>query len=553
MPDQAAVAMDGTVVAMKAMPGGDRGSPELQGVHERPILSVEGLRATIDAGYRQVEVLRDVTFDLHPNSTLGLIGPSGAGKTSVALAILGLLPGGQDSIAAGSIRLSGRDLTGLGESEYRQIRGRRIGMIFQDPQTALTPVHRIGRLIGETLRAHFNWSSERVRDRTRELLGDVGFSDPERVANAFPLELSGGMQQRVAIALALAADPAVLIADEPTSALDAIATAEILDLLRRLREEREISVLLISHEPEVVARMADRTVRIENGRMGRRPVTTDSAVGASTKAQRSTRAKVSAPPHPGLPSAAPVLEVRDLTAGYPDRSAEPVVTGVGFSVAAGEILGMVGQSGSGKTTVARCVLRLMTPSEGEIRLSGTDIATLDERQLRPFRPLVSAVFQNPGSSLNPRHRIGRIVEAPLIGSGVRDRSERRARVAWALDAVDLAPELAGRRPGELSGGQQQRAALARALVSEPRVLVCDEPFTSLDLPLRDRLVELLVDIQERRGLACLFIAHDLDVIARIAHRVAVMKDGRIIESGPAREVIDRPSQPFTQRLVRSGT
>lgn len=537
---------------MKVMPGGDRGDTEPGIVCGAAVLSVEGLRVSIDNGDRPVEVLSDVSFELERSTTLGLTGPSGAGKTSVALTILGLLPGGQSSIVAGSIRLSGRELTGLSESEYRKIRGRRIGMIFQDPRTALTPVHRVGRLVGETLRAHFNWPSERVRDRTRELLREVGFSDPERVANAFPLELSGGMQQRVAIALALAADPAVLIADEPTSALDAIATAEILDLLRRLREEREISVLLISHEPEVVARMADRTVRIENGRMGRRAVTTDPAAGASTKAQRSTRTKVPAPPHPGLPSAAPTLEVRDLTAGYLDRSAEPVVTGVGFSIAAGEILGMVGQSGSGKTTVARCVLRLMTPSEGEIRLSGTDIATLDERQLRPFRPLVSAVFQNPGSSLNPRHRIGRIVEAPLIGSGVRERSERRARVAWALDAVDLAPDLAERRPGELSGGQQQRAALARALVSEPRVLVCDEPFTALDLPLRDRLVELLVEIQERRGLACLFIAHDLDVIARIAHRVAVMKDGRIIESGPTRKVIDSPTQPFTQRLVRSG-
>lgn len=563
--------------AMKVMPGGGRDSPEPQGVADRPLLSVDGLRATVNAGDRRVQVLREVTFELEPNATVGLTGPSGAGKTSVALAILGLLPGGQASLESGSVRLAGRELIGLSQSEYRKVRGREIGMVFQDPRMALTPVHRVGRLLGETIGAHFGWPRERIRDRTLKLLGEVGFPEPGAIASAFPLELSGGMQQRVAIALALAADPRVLILDEPTSALDAIATAEILDLIGRIGESREISVLLISHEPDVIDRMADRIVRIERGRV----VDQSLVAGPGAEVDRGTGSGVDAGPGIGVDgaldagagrpraSAAPAeadalvetasspviarpsLEVRNLSASYGDRGDAPVIDGVTFSIGSGEVLGLVGQSGSGKTTVARCVLRLLSPSAGEIRLNGTDIAGLGERQLRPFRPLVSAVFQSPAASLNPRKRVGRIIEAPLIGAGLRDRSERHSRVAAALKSVDLEPTLLERRPGELSGGQQQRVALARALVSEPQVLVCDEPFTALDHPLRDRLVRLLIDLQKRHGLACLFIAHDLDVVERIADRIAVMKEGRIIEAAPTAEILHSPVEDFTRNLLRA--
>lgn len=500
-------------------------------------LSIEDLWVSIGTGPRRTDVIRGLDLELPASSTVGLLGPSGAGKTITALSILGLLPGGRDSIRRGSIRLGELELTTLSEDGYRRLRGREIAIVFQDPGVALTPVLRIGALLAETLETHFDLGKGEAGDRTRRLLTEVGFRDPDKAAVSFVHELSGGMRQRAMIALALAGEPSVLIADEPTSALDAIAQDEILGLLESIRDRRRISILLISHDSHVIERMADRTVTIEAGQVtGSRSL--DPPSPAETRLTPRTR----------RPST-PALELRNVSAGYgPD---EPALNDVSLELRRGEILGLVGESGSGKTTLARCALRLIEPAEGQILLDGTDLLPLSRRALRRLRPQISAVFQNPGSSLNPARTIARILEAPLVAHRIGGKTDRRRRIGETLESVELDPGILGRRPDELSGGQQQRVALARALVTDPQVLICDEPFTALDLPLREQLTRLLLGLQDRRRLACLFIAHDLDAVGRIADRVGVMKDGRIVEVGPTASVLTDPAQPITRRLVEA--
>ena len=523
---------------------------------------VEDLWVTVGSGPGRRDLIRGLDLDLEPDTTLGLLGPSGAGKTVTALSILGLPPGGRDSIRKGSIRLGDLELTTLREAEYRRIRGAEIAMVFQDPGAALTPVHRIGRLVTDTLRAHFEIGADEAEGRALGLLSEVGFRDPAAAGRAFIQELSGGMRQRAMIALALAAEPSVLIADEPTSALDAIAQDEILRLLDAVRSRRSLSILLISHDPYVIDRMADRTVTIEDGALAARPRPASPAPPA-----REAEPGPEAPPSGReAPPSRPALELRTLCAAYPRRSgwtwrggsdgpddpAEQVLTDVSLKVMPREILGLVGESGCGKTTLARCALRILDPSRGQILLEGNDISSVGQRELRPLRRRMAAVFQNPGSSLNPRHDVARILESPLVANRIGDRAARRRKARGALDSVGLDESFLERRPSELSGGQKQRVALARALVVEPRVLICDEPFTALDLPLRGQLTELLLALQRRHRLACLFIAHDLEVIGRIADRVAVMRNGRIIESGPAATVLGSPAHRFTRELIAAG-
>lgn len=545
---------------------------------------VEDLWVTVGSGPGRRDLIRGLDLDLEPDTTLGLLGPSGAGKTVTALSILGLPPGGRDSIRKGSIRLGDLELTTLREAEYRRIRGAEIAMVFQDPGAALTPVHRIGRLVTDTLRAHFEIGADEAEGRALGLLSEVGFRDPAAAGRAFIQELSGGMRQRAMIALALAAEPSVLIADEPTSALDAIAQDEILRLLDAVRSRRSLSILLISHDPYVIDRMADRTVTIEDGALAARPRPASPAPPAREADLEPAALSCEAEPEAAAPSReaepgseappsgreapppGPALELRNLCAAYPRRSgwtwrggadgpdgpAEQVLTDVSLRVMPREILGLVGESGCGKTTLARCALRILDPSRGQILLEGNDISSVGQRELRPLRRRMAAVFQNPGSSLNPRHDVARILESPLVANRIGDRAARRRKARGALDSVGLDESFLERRPSELSGGQKQRVALARALVVEPRVLICDEPFTALDLPLRGQLTELLLALQRRHRLACLFIAHDLEVIGRIADRVAVMRNGRIIESGPAATVLGSPAHRFTRELIAAG-
>lgn len=506
---------------------------------------VEGLRVSVRRGDERADLVRGASFVLPQNATVGLIGPSGSGKTTVAMAILGLPPGGRQAIIGGSIRLGDRELTALTEAEYRSIRGPEIGMVFQDPGSALTPVHRVGRLLADSLLAHRPLTGDQIAERIHSLLGEVGFPDPDRTARAYLHQLSGGMRQRVAIALALVSEPAILIADEPTSSLDAIGTDEILGLIEEIRSRREISILLISHEPQVIDRLAGRTIEMNEGRIG--------LPGIGVLEHDRNRAGKRARAARGLATGRTdefALELRNLCVAYPESEGRTqAITDVSLAIRPGETLGLVGESGAGKTTIARAALRLIDPLSGQILLGGVDIAKLNQRYLRPLRPRISAVFQHPASSLNPRQRIAQIVSTPLKAQGIRDRRERMRLAREALAAVDLPATMAGRLPHELSGGQQQRVALARALVSRPHVLICDEPFTALDHPLREQLTELLTRLQDDLGVACLFIAHNLELVGRIADRVAVMREGKIIESGTTREILTRPVESFTQRLV----
>lgn len=519
-------------------------------------LEVTDLTVTV-RGNEAVSILVDqVSFTIDRNETVGLLGPSGSGKTTVALAILGLPPGSGRSSISGSVRLAGRELTTLTESEYRSIRGPEIGMVFQDPTGTLIPTYRVSRLIADTLLAHQKLSRSQVTEKVRSLLAEVGFDDPVRIARSFPHQLSGGMSQRVAIALALANEPNLLIADEPTSSLDVIATDEVLTSIEAIRDRRDISILFISHEPTVVDRMTDRTIEIDHGRI----------VPPSNTTPRTVQS-VEAPPPPADPGRAVsktgftsqpasrsptdfALELRNVSAAYSGASGQrQAATDVTLAIRPGETLGLVGANGAGKTTVARAALRLLEPQSGRILWGEVDTTNLSQDKLRPLRSRISAVLQHPGSSLNPRQQVTRIVSTPLIAQDLRDKNERMRLAREALAAVELPPEFEDRLPRELSGGQQQRVALARAIVSRPDVLICDEPFTALDHPLREQLADLIRRLQDDLGLACLFIAHDLDLVARVADRVAVMDGGRIIEAGTTHEILTRPAESFTQRLV----
>ena len=517
-------------------------------------LTVENLQVTIPTRIGSVKAVEDVSFHLGSGTTLGVLGGSGSGKTVTGLSVLGLPPGGRNSITGGSIKLGGNELTTLGENDLRSVRGGRIAMIFQDPGTALTPVHRVGRLVGDTVSAHFELSRTEVGERTLALLEEVGLTDPEAVAGAYVQELSGGMKQRVMIATALAGEPSVLIADEPTSALDAVAQDQILGLIESIQETRGLSVLLISHDLGVMARMADRIVVMDRGRTVEEA---DTDVLLSQPHHLVSRVLVRAQrsAHEALPLTGsavapgpPLLRLTGLEKSFSGRE-EPALRGVSFDLAPGEILGLVGESGCGKTTLARCVLRIIEPTGGRIEIEGVDVTHQTDRELRTIRAGIGSAFQSPGSSLNPRHTVARILEAPLHGGPGLDRESRVVRVIETMKLVGLDQSHLGRMPGQLSGGQQQRVALARALVTNPRLLVCDEPFTALDVVLQNQLGDLLRRIQSERGLACLFIAHDLNVLRQIADRVAVMHEGRVVEIGETEATFEDPREEFTRRLV----
>lgn len=521
-----------------------------------PNLQVEGLTVSVHGDEPESRLINDISFTVGRNETVGLLGPSGSGKTTVALAILGLPPGGGSSSISGSIRLAGRELTPLTEPEYRSIRGPEIGMVFQDPTGTLIPTYRVSRLIADTLLAHQKLSRSQVTEKVRSLLAEVGFDDPDRIARSFPQQLSGGMSQRVAIALALANEPNLLIADEPTSSLDVIATDEVLTSIEAIRDRRDISILFISHEPTVVDRMTHRTIEIDHGR-----------IVSPSNATPQTVQSVEAPPPPADPdrtgsrtaftsqpaSRSPTdfaLELRNVSAAYSGASGQrQAATDVTLVIRPGETLGLVGANGAGKTTVARAALRLLEPQSGQILWGGVYTTTLSQDKLRPLRSQISAVLQHPAASLNPRQQVARIVATPLIAQGVGDRSQREKLVREALALVELPTSLASRMPRELSGGQQQRVALARAIVNRPRVLICDEPFTALDHPLREQLTDLLIRLQSDLGLACLFIDHDFNLVTHISDWIAVMQDGRIVETEATGEILTRPTESSTRRMV----
>ncbi|WP_441247644.1 ABC transporter ATP-binding protein [Kitasatospora sp. McL0602] len=501
------------------------------------VLEVRDL--TVQFGSRTA--VAGVSFELAAGETLGVVGESGSGKSTTALALLRMLPAG-GRITGGSVLLDGQDLAALPESALRAVRGRRIAMIFQDPMSSLNPVLTVGTHLDEALRAHGSRSKAERRLRAVELLDLVGIPDAAARLRDHPHQFSGGQRQRIMIALALSADPEVLVADEPTTALDPTVQQQILTLLSRINRQTGTALVLISHDLGVISRTCARLLVMRGGEVVEQGRTEDIL---STPEHPYTRALLAAVPLLSEPSRAaanstpgpePVLTVTGLRKTYgPRRRQVTALHGVDLVLHPGETLGLVGESGSGKSTLARTLARVHPPTGGSVRFHGADA-----------RREIQMVFQDPYSSLNPRMTVGRILAEPMIAHGLDDREARTARL---LRQVGLEPEAATRTPREFSGGQRQRIGIARALAPEPSVLICDEPVSALDVSVQAQIVELLAGLQRELGLAILFIAHDLAVVRQVSHRIAVMHQGRIVETGPADQLVTDPRHPYTAELL----
>ncbi|MCM3810089.1 ABC transporter ATP-binding protein [Streptomyces sp. DR7-3] len=544
-----------------------------------PLLSIRGLEVSYRTGDGAPPAVRGVDLDIAPGEVLALVGESGSGKSTTAHAVIGLLPPG-GRVDGGRILFDGTDLATAGERELRARRGRDIGLIPQDPMVSLNPVQRIGRQVAEVLLIHGLADRASAPAEAVRILGQAGLPDPEVRARQYPHELSGGMRQRVLIAIAVAARPRLVIADEPTSALDVTVQRRILDHIETLTRQAGTAVLLITHDLGVAADRARRIAVMSEGRIvetgrtrdvltaPRHPYTRRLLASAPSVATERARVRVREEPPADGPSGAGAggtgaggtgadLVVTDLIVAeglvkeFAARGRAPVraVDAVDFRIRRGECFALVGESGSGKSTTARMVARLTDPTEGRIRFDGQDITALSGRALRRLRRRVQLVYQNPYSSLDPRRSVADAVTEPLRAFRVGDRAARLRRAAELLDRVALPATTLRRRPGELSGGQRQRVAIARALALGPDLVICDEPVSALDVSVQARILELLAEFQRDLGLSYLFISHDLAVVRQIADRVGVMRDGRLLETGTTDRVFAAPSHPYTEELL----
>ncbi|MFF0815070.1 dipeptide ABC transporter ATP-binding protein [Rhodococcus sp. NPDC003318] len=518
-----------------------------------PVLAVSGLTVGYRTDGELRPVLHDVTFDVGPGQVLALVGESGSGKTTTGHAILGLLPDNGE-VTGGSITFRGQDLTALGRKGWLDLRGRSVSLIPQDPTVSLDPVRRVGHQVEDVLRLHTDLDADARRERVLELFELVGFTDVERRYRQYPHELSGGMRQRVLVAAAVATDPDLIIADEPTSGLDATVQKQVLDLIDSLRARSSTSIVLVTHDLGVAADRSDLIGVMQHGRLVEVGATAEVIANpqhpytrrllSSVPSRMTVRDRTSA----ASSTRETVIEVSGLRKEYGDV---PAVDDISFHVRQGETFSIVGESGSGKSTTARILTGLTSATSGRVSLLGTDITGLSRRRFRPLRRDVQIVYQNPYSSFDPRFTVFDVVEEPLrsFQNGRRERRGNAERVAAALEAAALPADFAQRHPRELSGGQRQRVAIARALVLEPKVLVLDEPISALDVSVAAQIVELLQRLQDELGLTYVFISHDLAVVASISDRVAVMRQGRIVEQGPADEVFSAPRNEYTVALL----
>jgi microcin C transport system ATP-binding protein len=524
----------------------------------QPLLAVEGLSVVFRSRAGETAAVDGVDFTIRRGETVALVGESGSGKSVTALAILRLLDGAAH--ASGRILFKGRDLAGLPERAMRDVRGADITMVFQEPMTSLNPLHTIERQIGEVLGLHRGLTGKAARRRILELLDLVGLRDAERRMGAYPHELSGGQRQRVMIAMALACEPDLLVADEPTTALDVTVQAQILALLADLQKRLGMAMLFITHDLGIVERIADRVCVMLKGKIVEAGETR--SVFANPQHDYTRRLIASEPKgraNPVPPDAPPLIEAGPLKVWFPLKTGllrrvtghVKAVDGVSVRVRAGETVGVVGESGSGKTTLGLALLRL-TGSEGPIVFLGKAIDGFGVAQMRPLRKDMQVVFQDPYGSLSPRMAVADIVAEGLVVQGaVRSRAERRAVVAKALTDVGLDPAAMDRYPHEFSGGQRQRIAIARAIVLNPRFVVLDEPTSALDRSVQAQIVTLLRDLQRDRGLAYLFISHDLKVVRALANYVVVMQNGRVVEEGPAESIFAEPRTAYTRALFKA--
>ena len=527
-----------------------------------PLLSIEDLRVELAARGGMMPVVEDLSFSLNASETLSIVGESGSGKSMSALAVMGLLPA-IGRIAKGRILFEGRDLTQMDDATLRGIRGNQIGMIFQEPMTSLNPVYTVGEQIAEVLRRHKDMSHRDAWARAIELLDAVRIPNASGRVSTYPHEMSGGQRQRVMIAMALACRPKILIADEPTTALDVTVQAEIFELMRELARETHTATILITHDMGVVADMADRVVVMYRGRK-----VEDGSVEAVIERPEHpyTRTLIASVPHLTT-EAAPdgteqtaradnaLLSVRDLTVQFPvkkrfgRREMFTAVNGISFDVARGKTLAIVGESGSGKTTAALAIARLVDAQAGRVTLDGTDMLGLEGEALRRARAKVQVIFQDPYSSLNPRLRAGAIVREPLDNLGTLPQAEREGRVAELFEQVGLQRAQMHLFPHQFSGGQRQRISIARALSTNPALIICDEAVSALDVVIQAQILDLLHDLQRDLNLTYLFISHDLGVVQQMCDEVAVMYMGDIVEFGHRRTVFATPREDYTRNLL----
>ena len=529
-----------------------------------PLLRIRGLEVC----YADGPVVHGVDLTVGRGRRTAVVGESGSGKSTCASAAIGLLPG-TGRVTGGTIEFDGEDITHADERRLRALRGRRIGLVPQDPMSNLNPVARVGRQIAEALVTHRLARGGAARRRAVELMTEAGIPDASRRARQYPHEFSGGMRQRVLIAIALACEPRLLIADEPTSALDVTVQRRILDHLERLTEARGTSMLLITHDLGLAAERADDLVVMWQGRVvetgpaarilrdPQHEYTRRLVAAAPSVAAGRERAVVRAVPPTAVPPTAEApavaaLEVTDLVKEYRVRGQRErlrAVDGLSFSVPDGTTTAVVGESGSGKTTVARLVLGLEQPTAGRVRIAGASLDGAGRADRRVIRRRMQPVFQDPYGSLDPMLSVERLVDEPLRVFGIGDAASRRRRVAELLDQVALPRSIAQRRPVELSGGQRQRVAIARALAPEPRLVLCDEAVSALDVLVQDQILTLLTDLQRELGLSYLFITHDLAVVRLVAHDVLVMRHGRIVERGATADLFDHPQEEYTRSLL----
>jgi peptide/nickel transport system ATP-binding protein len=587
-----------------------------------PILEIDRLKTYFRTAHGPVKAVDDISLSLGPGETLGVVGESGSGKSVTALTILRLLPEASAHIEAGKIVFLGRDLVHLPKKEIQKVRGRMISMIFQEPGTSLNPVFTVAQQVGEAIKLGGEHSPTKVREKTLQLLQEVGIRDPERIMGSYPHQVSGGQKQRVMIAIALSCDPKILIADEPTTALDVTVQAQILDLLRKLRDERQMSILFISHDLGVISEIADHVAVMYRGKVvetgsvldifrnpkhpytkgllacrprlagdTRRLLTVsdfmevrkngdsieiiEKQVPATRLAELQSRGRERLLSPRGeltklgitLPASnatfvpedqSPILRVENLEVHFPIKKGVfrrtvgevKAVNGVSFNVYKGQTLGLVGESGCGKTTTGRAILRLVPITSGKVEFEGKNFLGLRGEELRTARRRIQVIFQDPYSSLNPRLTVETALTGPMKTHGVgKNQADRRDRAAATLEECGLLTEHLGRYPHEFSGGQRQRICIARALAVEPEFVICDESVSALDVSVQAQVLNLLKDLQDDRGLTYIFISHDLGVVKFMSDMMAVMNGGKIVEFGPSDEIYRNPNNDYTRKLI----
>ena len=522
-----------------------------------PLLQVENLSVEFATEHGQVPAVRGVSFDIAPGQTVALVGESGSGKSVTALSVLRLLPYPAASHPTGRILFDGQDLLHIDDRAIRGVRGNAISMIFQEPMSSLNPLHTVERQVSEALVLHRGMRRAAARARTIELLSEVGIPDPVSRLDDFPHQLSGGQRQRVMIAMALANEPQLLIADEPTTALDVTIQAQILELLMTLQKKRGMAILFITHDLQIVRRMAEITHVMTEGKIVESgPTETVFANPQHAYTKKLLAAEPKGEP-PATSEAEPIVAAEKLRVWFPIKRGFlrrtvghiKAVDDVDISIRRGETLGVVGESGSGKTTLGRALLRLIG-SEGRIVYLGRDIERLSWGAMRPLRKDLQIVFQDPFGSLSPRMSIAEIIaEGLAVHAPQLTPAERDARVVRALGEVGLDPDARFRYPHEFSGGQRQRIAIARAMVLEPKFVVLDEPTSALDMSVQAQVVDLLRELQRRHGLTYLFISHDLRVVRALANQLMVMRNGKVVEHGPAAQIFADPQSDYTRALM----